>query len=191
MRFYVEKYFANHGCMYGPCHPPRCRSSSWPWGWGTPTPQCKPVRAFTFACLQRVGKSKGRHPIAFFVPLALLECLRVPGRSAAVLTKEKSLATHFAEPAWSRLLISTGLQDIYTDTLATYMSALLYWAFFPVCRKVWKMTSWKVPSAGGLIMQLSTAKAGPRKLYWNPWQNIATDRKKCSVGGYKVKSAIR
>ena len=31
--------------------------------------------------------------------------------------------------------------------------------------KVWKMTSWKVPSAGRLILQLPTAQAGPRKLY--------------------------
>ena len=28
----------------------------------------------------------------------------------------------------------------------------IYRAFFPVCRKVWMMTFWKVPSAGGLIL---------------------------------------
>ena len=40
-----------------------------------------------------------------------------------------------------------------------------YRAFFPVCRKVLKMTFWNVPSAGGLMLQLSTAWAGPRKLH--------------------------
>ena len=57
----------------------------------------------------------------------------------------------------------------------------MYRAFFPLSRKVWKMTSWKVPSAGGLILQLPTAQAGPRKLYWNPGQNLATEWKKRSV----------
>ena len=39
----------------------------------------------------------------------------------------------------------------------------MYTVFFSLCRKVWKMTFWKVPSAGGLILQLPTAQAGPHK----------------------------
>ena len=57
----------------------------------------------------------------------------------------------------------------------------VYRAFFPLCRKVWKMTFQKVPSACGLILQLPTAHTSPRKLYRNPWQNLATERKKPSV----------
>ena len=56
-----------------------------------------------------------------------------------------------------------------------------YRAFFPLCRKVCKTNFWNVPLAGGLILQLPTAQAGPRKFYWNPWQNIATEWKKHSV----------
>ena len=43
---------------------------------------------------------------------------------------------------------------------------LFYRAFFPLCRKVWKMTFRKVPSAVGLILQLPTAHEGR----WN-YQN--------------------
>ena len=35
-----------------------------------------------------------------------------------------------------------------------------YRVFFPLIRKVWKMTFWKVPSACWLILQLPTSHAG-------------------------------
>ena len=61
-----------------------------------------------------------------------------------------------------------------------------YRAFFPVCRKVWKRTFWKVPSAdtaatycqgrpSQIVLKLMT------KLFPGSMQNIATDGKKCSV----------
>ena len=41
----------------------------------------------------------------------------------------------------------------------------MYRAVFPLSRKVWKRAFFKVPLAGGLILQLATAQAGLRKLY--------------------------
>ena len=35
-----------------------------------------------------------------------------------------------------------------------------YRVFFPLSRKVWKKTFWKVPSAGWLTLQLPTAHGG-------------------------------
>ena len=39
-----------------------------------------------------------------------------------------------------------------------------YRSFFPVGRKVLKITIWTVPSAGGLILQLLTAQTGSHNL---------------------------
>ena len=47
---------------------------------------------------------------------------------------------------------------------SVHMRGLYYRAFFPLCRKVWKMTLWKVPSAGGLILQEPIAQCPGRPL---------------------------
>ena len=52
----------------------------------------------------------------------------------------------------------------YSDTMSSEKEAevhFIYRAFFPVCRKVWKMALWKVPSAERLILQLPTAQLLP------------------------------
>ena len=56
-----------------------------------------------------------------------------------------------------------------------------YRAFFPLCRKVWKMKFWKVPSAVRLILQLPTAHAGQWNFPKCHLPNLATERKKHTV----------
>ena len=57
----------------------------------------------------------------------------------------------------------------------------VYRVFFLLCRKVWKMKSWKVPSAVRLILQLPTAHAGRWNFPKCPLPNLATEQKKHSV----------
>ena len=76
------------------------------------------------------------------------------------------------------------LSTPHTPSIKSSLSAALLLkllSVFLLCRKVWKMTFRKVPSAGGMILQLPTAHTSPRKLYRNPSQNLATEQKKRSV----------
>ena len=72
----------------------------------------------------------------------------------AYLTSALIFTKHF--PRWS-LLHPPGYSYYYM-----YISLLnvKLQSVFPLSRKVWKMTFWNVPSAGGLMLQQPTAHAG-------------------------------
>ena len=58
---------------------------------------------------------------------------------------------------------------------------IAYSAIHPIIRKVLKMRICGVPLAGGLLLQLPTAQAGPRIISEQPYQNIPNEWMNSSV----------
>ena len=58
---------------------------------------------------------------------------------------------------------------------ASAHSTVTYRVIHPLVRQVLKMRIWGVPLAGGLLLWLITALAGPRNLSKNLHQNIANE----------------
>ena len=86
----------------------------------------------------------------------------------------------------SVFLLFSNILSNYLQGVSSLMEAAAYRVIHPLVRQVLKMRIWGVPLAGGLLLWLITAPAGPRNLSKNLHQNIANEWMNNAVHGMHI-----